>query len=85
MRQAVEEESNTWLMETLRCLASRLNADDIQDIFEAEMSNDGYFKPLAPDPDCPDCGGTGYVTQSTGAFSYRAPCLCNPEHGSHHQ
>ena len=51
-----------------------------------QMREDKEPEPkTGPNPNCPDCHGTGYVYQSTGAFSYRAPCLCNPEHGSHHR
>ena len=84
-RQAVEEEDNTWLLVTIRALVTKVTLGDLNTLFGKEMDRDGFFTPLGPDPDCPDCHGTGYVYQSTGAFSYRAPCLCNPEHGSHHQ
>jgi len=83
-RQAIEEEDNTWLRVTIDTLARVLDHDQLRELFEREMDQDGYFDPLRPDPDCPDCHGTGFVTRSTGAFSWQQPCLCNPEHGSHH-
>lgn len=44
-------------------LAINLPGDAIQDIFEAEMAADGYFKPLTepihPREPCPQCGKAG--------------------------
>ncbi len=36
-----------------RALAQKLDGDQIQDLFQAEMDQDGYFRDVR---DCPDCG-----------------------------
>ena len=41
----VANENKQWSMEALVCIMSKLDPDDIQEIFQEEMDQDGYFKP----------------------------------------
>ena len=42
----IEKADEKRLREYLRILAGRLDGDQIQDLFEKEMDEDGYFDPL---------------------------------------
>jgi hypothetical protein len=39
----------TWLFEAVQSMAYRLDADSVQDIFQEDMSLDGYFEELKND------------------------------------
>lgn len=69
-----QETDPVWLRNTARNLAGKLDSDRLQDIFEGEMQNDGYFTPFItwhcitceaenedhPDlTSCPPCGRCG--------------------------
>ena len=49
-----------WLAEALRSLMLGLDGDAIQDAFQSEMDDDGYFTPESRP--CRDCHGEGFVT-----------------------
>jgi hypothetical protein len=42
--RAAEDGDNGWLLAAVRLMASRLDADDVQDLFQTEMDEDGYFE-----------------------------------------
>ena len=63
-------------------LVNLLDHDQVQDLFEQEMTNDGYFNIQAPNPDCVTCNGKGWFFDSTGVHGFRHPCLCSPKHGA---
>lgn len=38
------------LANDFRCVADKLDADDVQDVFQDDMARDGYFQELRPAP-----------------------------------
>lgn len=48
------QEDHIELASIAHALAGRLDGDSIQDLFQAEMDDDGYFQDLNR---CPDCDG----------------------------
>lgn len=68
----LDERAQDWekdeLLFTLLSLASHLDADTLQDLFQSEMDSDGYFQDLDKLPKwpegkaCPNCARTGTVS-----------------------
>ena len=41
--RAAKEGDTAWLLVSIRAMATELDADTVQDLFQAEMGEDGYF------------------------------------------
>jgi hypothetical protein len=44
--RAAKEGDTAWLLVSIRATATELDADTVQDLFQTEMNEDGYFEPV---------------------------------------
>lgn len=68
LSEKIGEWDEAELRSALFSLLCTLSEDDIQDVFQQEMSDDGYFEPRRDEDDpvyrCPKCGGPDEETDT---------------------